>query len=137
AQRSRAKLYAQPTRTRLVDDPQEGLFRRWLPFGCVEEQDHGFVGMELRLHIGDAEWLRTCEGRILREVSGQRLVDFSNAGVDLGDTVVQRLLADRVALIRRLGDARTNRLSRACHSPTRSCRSRTIPANALVPVALH
>jgi hypothetical protein len=90
AQRPRAKLDAQPTCTRLVDYPQEGLFGRWLPLDCVEEQDQGFVGVELRLHVGDAERLGTGKGRILREVRGQRLVDFSDADVDLRYTIAQR-----------------------------------------------
>ena len=48
--------------------------------------------MELRLHVGDAEWLGTGKGSVLREVSGQRLIDFSDADVDLRDTVTQHLL---------------------------------------------
>src|SRR5205823_5380545 len=102
----RAKLDAQPTHTGLVDYPQEGLLGRWLPLDRVEEQDQGFVGKELRLYTGDAEWLGIGKGGILRKVSGQRLVDVSDAGIDLGDTLAQHLLGGGIALIRRLGNRR-------------------------------
>ena len=114
----------------LSHDPDEGLLgQRLEPLGRVKEQHEGLVCAELGLHLRDGHGCWARQRGVIREVLGELPVDLGEAGVDGARRSASTFSVSALRFAGASLLAAMSCLSFACHSLTRSCRSRTSPAS--------